>query len=433
MSINARIMLWGTSIGAVSWLDEKNVAVFQYDPDFVHSNIELSPITMPLKTSPYTFPSLNPVTFKGLPGLLADSLPDMFGNAVIDAWLASQGRTPDSFNPVERLCYTGKRGMGALEFKPAIKGPAGESRLLEIDNLVDLANQILESREGLSGYLTSLDDRRPIEDILRVGTSAGGGRAKAILAWNPSNGRFKSGQVNPGKGYEHWIMKFDGVNSGPTTTLMESAGYGNIEYAYYLMAKEIGIEMSECRIHHEGGRNHFMTKRFDRTVTGDKIHMQTLGGMAHFDYRLPAIYSYEQAIHVCRKLKLQHSDIQQLVLRCIFNVIGCNNDDHVKNISFLMDRRGRWNLSPAYDLTYAWNPKGMWTNQHQMSVNGKRKNISRDDLYTLARFADIKIKQVDSMINRVLDVFEQWKFFAKKAGVSSYVANMIAGALVTNL
>jgi serine/threonine-protein kinase HipA len=394
------------------------VGVFQYTPDFLASGIQLSPLMMPLGEFPYEFPALARNTFRGLPGLLADALPDRYGHAIIDAWLASQGRTAASFHPVERLCYVGSRGMGALEFEPATLGPPTSKRALEIASLVGLANRILDERAGLGGAFSGVDDQEAVNDILRVGTSAGGARPKAVLAWNPKTGEFRSGQVDAGAGFEHWIMKFDGVTSTRDPELASPKGYGNIEYAYHLMAVEAGIEMTECRFHREGGRSHFMTKRFDRTPRGRKIHMQSLGAIAHIDYRQPASHSYEQAIQVMRRLELPRQDLEQQVMRAVFNVVGRNCDDHVKNIDFLMNRRGEWRLSPAFDVSYAWNPSGEWTSRHQMSVNGKRDDIERDDLIALANAAQIKKARANELIDRVVDVVRRWPDFAAKADVA---------------
>jgi len=416
---DARVVLWGSVIGAVTWLEDREIGVFQYAPDFLRSGIQLSPLMMPLEEFPYEFPALARNTFKGLPGLVSDSLPDRYGNAVIDAWLASQGRTAASFHSVERLCYVGTRGMGALEFQPATLEPPTSDRAVEVERLVDLANQILDERARLGGVFSDNDDREAINDILRVGTSAGGARAKAILAWNKETNEFRSGQVEAGAGFEYWIMKFDGITSSRDTEVATPTGYGKIEYAYHRMVVKAGIEMTTCRLHHEGGRSHFMTKRFDRSVNGAKRHMQSLGAIAHYDYRQPASYSYEQAIQVIRRLGLPRKDMDQQVLRAMFNVVGRNCDDHVKNIAFLMDRRGEWRLSPAFDVSYAWNPSGEWTSQHQMSVNGKRDGFMREDLLALAKAADIKKVRAEQMIDRVIEAVSRWPDFAAEAGVSN--------------
>lgn len=433
MNNDARVLLWGSMIGAVTWLEDREVGVFQYNPNFLDSGIQLAPLMMPLSEPPYEFPALARNTFKGLPGLLADSLPDMFGNAVIDAWLASQGRTATSFHPVERLCYIGSRGMGALEFEPATLGPPTRASAIDVANLVDLANKILDERTSLGGAFTGGDDREVIEDILRVGTSAGGARAKAILAWNPGTGEFRSGQVDVKAGFEHWLMKFDGVSQNRGTQLADPLGYGKIEYAYHLMAIDAGIKMSRCRLHHEGGRSHFMTKRFDRHANGGKRHMQSLGAIAHYDYNQPASYSYEQAIQVIKRLGLPREDLDQQVLRAFFNVVGRNQDDHVKNIAFIMDRQGNWRLSPAFDISYAWDPTRQWTSRHQMSLNGKRDKFERYDLITLAHLAGIKKTRANETIDRVIESIRRWPDFAIKAGVTDVRMAKIRTHQRTNL
>ena len=430
---DARVMLWGSTIGAVSWLDDREIGVFQYAPEFVPSGIEVAPLMMPLNEFPYEFPALPRNTFKGLPGLLADSLPDKFGNAVIDAWLATQGRSAESFNSVERLCYVGKRGMGALEFEPAILGSQSTKKKLEVARLVDLANKILSERASLSGVLTGEDDREAMETILRVGTSAGGARAKAILAWNPETNEFRSGQIGANSGFEYWLLKFDGVKKNRDKELADPLGYGKIEYAYYLMATSAGIQMSPSRIHEEGGRSHFMTKRFDRYGDGQKIHMQSLGAIAHYDFNQPAGYSYEQVLQVMKRLNLPREDLEQQVLRAIFNVVARNQDDHVKNIAFLMNRVGEWRLSPAFDVTYAYQPSGQWTGRHQMSINGKRDAFTREDLLALAGIAGIKEFQADEMIAQVIKTVRKWPQFAEEAKVESLQMQQIQQSLRTEM
>ncbi|MFH1137959.1 MAG: type II toxin-antitoxin system HipA family toxin, partial [Pseudomonadota bacterium] len=367
------------------------------------------------------------------PGLLADSLPDKYGNALIDAWLASRGRTAESFHPVERLCYIGSRGMGALEYLPPVLGPPTSKRALEVAGLVDLANRVLTARVRFGGVFTGDDDQETINDILRVGTSAGGARAKAILAWNPETNEFRSGQVEAGAGFEYWLMKFDGITGAGDSEVAVPQGYGKIEYAYHLMAVAAGLEMTTCRLYLEGGRSHFMTRRFDRTATGGKLHLQSLGAMAHYDYRQPASYSYEQAIQVIRRLGLSRKDMEQQALRAIFNVVGRNCDDHVKNIAFLMNRRGEWRLAPAFDVSYAWNPGGEWTSRHQMSLNGKRDGFEREDLLALAKAADIKKARGEQMINRVIDVVGRWPDFAEEVGVHPEQILKIQAGLRTSL
>lgn len=418
MTETARVILWGSDVGAVTWVPDRGVGVFQYTPEFARSGIELSPLMMPLTDIPYEFPSLSRETFKGLPGMLADSLPDKFGNALIDAWLSLQNRAPGSFTPVERLCYTGTRGMGALEFKPRLGDVAATARKIEIEDLVNLANRVLDDRIALAGKLTGDNDQCAIEDILRVGTSAGGARAKAVLAWNAETQEFRSGQTQAPRGFSHWLMKFDGVTGKKDKETVDPEGFGRIEYAYYLMAKAAGIEINVCRLHEEGGRAHFMTKRFDRTQDGDKLHMQSLGAMMHYDFNMVGACTYEQALQTIRQLRLPRSDMEQQIRRAYLNILARNQDDHVKNIAFLMNRKGEWRLSPAFDVTYSYNPAGDWTSQHQMSLAGKRDQFSLDDLIEYAGIGDIKKTKAKSMLSEVSQAVADWKTFASEADIS---------------
>ncbi|MGX0878780.1 serine/threonine-protein kinase HipA [Roseovarius sp. MBR-154] len=413
---DASIVLWGRRIGAVSWDEARALGIFQYDPAFVGAGIEVAPLKMPVREAPYEFPALPKETFKGLPGMLADALPDKFGNRLIDAWLAETGRSVDRFSPVDRLCYIGNRGIGALEFEPTVR-KATRSKKLEVAQLVDLANRVLSERENLAGRLGGEDDAEALEDILSVGTSAGGARAKAVLAWNRDTGEFKSGQVKVDEGYEHWLLKFDGVSNNRDKELADPQGFGKIEYAYYLMATEAGIDMSECRLHHEGGRSHFMTRRFDRDERGRKRHMQSLGAMQHFDFNDPASYSYEQAVLTIRDLGLGMDVVEQQYKRAVFNVVARNQDDHVKNISFLMDRSGAWRLSPAYDMAYSYNPSGSWTRDHQMSLAGKRNDFTHGDLMVFASNVGLKSNKANQAIEDIVDAVAKWQEFAELAGV----------------
>lgn len=429
----AKVLLWGSLIGAVTWQSDRNTGVFQYAPEFLGSRIEVAPLTMPLRDFPYEFPALSWPAFRGLPGLLADSLPDKWGNAVIDAWLASQNRTADSFSPVERLCYIGKRGMGALEFEPAIRGLSSPSKIVDLEKMVDLANRILEQRTSLQGVFTGEDDKDAIENILRIGTSAGGARAKAILAWNPETDEFRSGQIDQDKGFQYWLMKFDGIGNNRDKELSDPLGYGKVEYAYYLMATDAGIRMTQCRLHQEGGRSHFMTRRFDRTPGGEKLHMQSLGAIAHFDFNQAGAYSYEQALQIIRRLNLPREDLEQQVLRAMFNVVARNQDDHVKNIAFLMNKQGAWQLSPAFDLTYAMNPQGMWTSRHQMSINNKLEHFEHADLLALGKSAGIKKNRTDEMLEQVIQTVQNWPRYAASAGVPEDWIGRIQSTLRTGL
>ena len=412
----AEARLWSTTIGAVSWDDDRGCAAFEYVPAFLPSGREVAPLTMPLAAEIYSFPALARETFHGLPGLLADSLPDRFGNALIDAWLAGQGRSPGDFNPVERLCYVGERGMGALEFAPAT-GPDHRQSALEVAALVELASEILTNRRNLAGSFEAPQQQRALRSILRVGTSAGGARAKAIIAWNAATGEVRSGQISAGDGFSYWLLKFDGVAGNRDRELEDPQGYGLVEYAYYLMARAAGISMAECRILQEGGRNHFMTRRFDRTATGDKIHMQSLGAMAHLDFNQAGAHSYEQALGVIEQLDLGKEAVEQQFRRMAFNVVARNQDDHVKNIAFLMDRSGHWSLAPAFDVTYSYNSAGRWTNAHQMSVNGKRDGFDVGDFVVCGRNAALRRGRATEILRQVQDTVSRWPEFAAQAGV----------------
>ena len=417
MITDAKVILWGKVIGAVSWLENRQCAVFQYEPTFSKSGIQVSPLKMPLRTEPFEFPELSKNSFKGMPGLLADSLPDHYGNAMIDAWLVSQGRNPQSFTPIERLCYIGKRGMGALEFEPTISQHKAGRNSIELSMLVELANDVLSERTLLKGKFGGKNDKTLIEEVLRVGTSAGGARAKAILAWNPKTGEFRSGQLDSDPNFEHWLVKFDGVSKSGDHGVSDPKGFGLIEFAYYQMAKKAGIEMSECRIHSEGGRHHFMTKRFDRTDSGNKKHMQSLTAIAHFDYQNPALYSYEQCFDIMRRLKLSGLEMEQQFRRTLFNVVARNQDDHVKNSAFLMDKSGTWKLSPAFDVSYSWNPDGIWTSNHQMSINQKRNDFTLSDLLALGEKAGIKPRKSKQILEQVIEAVNSWSEIAKEVGV----------------
>lgn len=426
---DATVRLWGRDIGAVSWIDGRAIGVFQYMPEFARSDIELAPVTMPLRPDPYEFPGLPRDAFKGLPGMLADSLPDKFGNALIDAWLATQGRSAGSFNPVERLCYIGTRGMGALEFHPAIAKDRRRSQRLEIDALTKLASDVLNNRANLAGVLKGEDDHETLQEILRVGTSAGGARAKAILAWNEETGEFRSGQVTAEEGFTYWLMKFDGISGNRDKELADPQGFGLIEYGFFLLARAAGIDMTECRVHREGGRSHFMTQRFDRTARGQKLHMQSLAALRHYDFNAAGAYSYEQAVETIRLLGLPGRDVEQQFRRAVFNVLVRNQDDHVKNIAFLMNRKGEWRLSPAFDVSYAYNPSGSWTHQHQMSLNGKRDHFGLSDLIEFGTFCDLKARRAEEIIREMHAQVENWPSFAEKAGVAEETAQAIHRAM----
>lgn len=411
MSTAAEVFLWGTRVGVVALADGANAASFEYDRGFLSSGIQLSPMVMPLAGTVYSFPTLSRESFHGLPGMLADSLPDKFGNAVIDAWLDTQGRPRGSMNAVERLCYTGVRGMGALEYVPALGPDADASEKLDLDQLTELAQDVLAKRETL--HIAAND--HAMSQIIRVGTSAGGARAKALISWNEETGDIRSGQVRSGPGYGYWLLKFDGVAANADKEQADGPRYTQIEYAYHLMARVAGIQMTECRLYSEGGRNHFLTRRFDRTPDGSKLHMQTLGAIAHFDFNVPGAHSYEETSQVMRAIGLGQAEVEQLFRRMVFNVCARNQDDHVKNISFLMDRSGTWSLAPAYDVTYAYNPGGMWTGMHQMAVNGKRDGITEEDLVRCGRHMSLRPVRIKDVCDAVREAVKQWPTFAERA------------------
>ena len=421
----AKVQMWGRTIGAVSLEEGRDVAAFEYDPQFARSGIQLSPLVMPLSGQVHQFPELPRNTFHGLPGLLADSLPDRFGNALIDAWLATQGRTPESFSAVERLCYTGTRGMGALEFAPVLGPKPRKASKLEVDAMVRLAGEVLTQRGQLQGHLHAAGKTKALRDILTVGTSAGGARAKAVIAWNRQTHEVRSGQIAAGDGFEYWLMKFDGVAGNRDKEREDPAGYGAVEFAYHLMARAAGITMSECRLLEENGRRHFMTRRFDRLAGGQKLHLQSLCALAHFDFNQPGAYGYEQALLAIRRLELPMAAVEEQFRRMVFNVVARNQDDHVKNIAFLMNQSGEWSLAPAFDVTYSYNPTGPWTGTHQMTLNGKRDGFTREDVALCARSALMKRGRAATILEEVQAAVKRWPEFAAAAGVPDEWRNKI--------
>jgi len=412
----AEVRIWNMLVGAVSWDTENRFAVFEFDPDFIEKGLDLSPIIMPIQKARrasrrFEFRRLPYETYKGLPGLLADSLPDRFGNAIIDQWLAGQGRTSESFSPVERLCYTGKRGMGALEFQPVINKQLETSVSVEVQALTELAQTVVERRTQLQADI-KMDPFDTILNIIRVGTSAGGNRPKAVITMNEKTGAVRSGQVEAPKGFDYWILKFDGVQD---ESLRDPVGYGRIEFVYHLMAKAAGIRMTECRLLKEGCRAHFMTRRFDRPGGNQKQHVQSLCAMAHYDFNVAGAHSYEEAFQVMRELRLPYTDTIQQYRRMVFNVIARNQDDHTKNIAFIMNAQGKWRLAPAFDVTYAYNPGGIWTHQHQMSIHGKRDDFTKQDLINVGKA--MNIKSCEAIIEEVVEAVSQWPQLSKESGV----------------
>ena len=417
MTTNAEVRLWNDLVGTLVWNEQRRYALFEWNKDFLKKGFDLTPIIMPAHTiNPdivYSFPAADEIewkTYKGLPGFIADSLPDSFGNKVIDKWVERQGRTVGDFSPIERLCYTGKRGIGALEFFPAI---FKNDKIVAVDvaELVNLSESVFSERQEMR---SNIKDKKIIEDIVRVGASAGGARPKAVIAYNKTTGEIKSGQIaEVPDGFEHWLIKLDGVTKSADLGL--ATGMGRVEYAYYLMAQDCGIEMSQCRLLEEGGRAHFMTKRFDRPGAGEKLHLQSLCAIAGINYAIIGTYDYAQAYSAIRQLRLPHTSIEQLYRRMVFNVIAQNCDDHTKNTAFLMDRKGQWSLAPAYDMSYAYDPTGRWTFQHFLSVNGKYKNITIIDMLEVGR--EQSVKNAKHIIDNVKEVVAHWSQYAKEAGV----------------
>lgn len=414
----ARVNLYGHSVGSLRWDHNRQTAFFEYADSFISKGIQPSPILMPVRAGRvYSFADIGRETFRGLPGMLADSLPDTYGRALFDRWLALTGRT--SGNAVETLCFLGKRCMGALEFEPAMDALYRKDTAIEIDSLVDVAREALAEKEEFGANLET-DKKAAIAEIVRLGTSAGGQRAKAIIAYNKETGEVRSGQIDAPEGFDYYLIKLDGVTA--EAGFRETQNFGRLEYSFSRLVNECGIEMSECSLLEENGRAHFLTKRFDRQ-NGNKVHMQTLCGIAHYDYRMPRAYSYEQAFNVMRALRLPYSQAQEMFCRMVFNIVVRNQDDHTKNISFLMDRNGKWRLSPAYDMGYAYNPKGGWTAQHQMSVNGKFDDITRADILEFARRNNIK--DAAGIIDRITDTASRWPLIAKDCGVPQTMIDTI--------
>ncbi len=415
----AEVKIWGRLVGAVAWDDQTGYATFEYDAGFKQLGWDLSPLKMPVSDQRrlFAFPELRATepsaldTFKGLPGLLADALPDSYGNQLINLWLARQGRPQNSMNPIEMLCFIGTRGMGALEFEPVVLKESKRSFSVEIDDLVATAKRMLDQREAFTANFND-DDQQAVSDILKIGTSAGGARPKALIAWNAKTGEVKSGQTKAPKGFEQWLIKLDGVSD---TQLGSSHGYGRVEMAYFNMARACGIDMMPSRLLEENGRAHFMTKRFDREGGDVKHHVQTFCAMKHFDYNQVTSFSYEQLFQCMRELKLSYADAEQMFRRMVFNVVARNCDDHTKNFAFLLKQGGQWELAPAYDVCHAYRPDSVWVSQHALSVNGKRTNITKADVLTIAD--SIGCKRAGEIIEVISDTVSQWKVFADEVQV----------------
>ncbi|PCJ95769.1 MAG: toxin HipA [Flavobacteriaceae bacterium] len=428
----AEIKLWGEMVGAVRWDQDEQLASFEYDEKFLTKKHDLSPIKMPLRNGNqiYSFPELRPArnseydTFKGLPGLLADVLPDKYGNQLMNIWLAQKGRPKNSMNPVEQLCFIGTRGMGALEFEPTQLKPSKKTFQVEVNTLVDIAQKMLVKREDFTTNLNK-DEERAMLDILKIGTSAGGARPKAVIAYNKKTGDVRSGQTNAPKGYEHWLLKLDGVSDAQ---FGQSKGYGRVEMAYYNMAKDCGIHMMESQLLEENDRAHFMTKRYDRVGGSQKHHIQTFCAMQHFDFNEVRSFSYEQLFQTMRILRLPYPQAAQMYRRMVFNVIARNCDDHTKNFAFRLKQGGDWELAPAYDICHAYRPDSIWVSQHALSLNGKRKGFTRPDLIAIAKA--MNIKKADNIISEINATVALWDTYAEAVGVQPKLKKSIKATLL---
>lgn len=428
MNNTAEVYLWGTRIGIIHQEPGKTYTSFEYDEDFLKSGIELSPLRMPLSKNIYEFPSLTGEPFFGMPGLVADSLPDRFGNTVIEQWLLSMGRSLSDFTAIDRLCYTGKRGMGALEYVPASTDIKDIDENINVREMVKFASDILSRRERIT--LTA-DERLTYAQLVQVGSSAGGARAKALIAWNENANEVRSGQIQLDDGFDYWLMKFDNVSKNGDHGLEDRPEYTLIEYAYYKMAVACGITMNECRIYSSEGDNHFMTKRFDR-VSGKKIHMQSLGALAHISYQEPGLCGYELAARYMMEIGLLPKEIEQFYRRMVFNCLAVNQDDHVKNISFLMDRSGKWTLAPAYDITFSYDLSNKWLRAHQMTVNGKTTNIGLSDLLAAGQNMGLKEKRCKEIIGEVEATVKHFADYAGEAGIQEKTIKSIETILEQN-
>ena len=419
------VRCWGSRVGAVARDPNSGFYAFEYDPGWARSGVELAPLQMPVssRTGPFVFPALGVETYQRLPGMIADALPDDFGNALITAYLANQGVSPAAITPLDRLAYLGSRAMGALEFRP-IRGPRSRT-----PTAIEIADLVSAARAALSGEITTeagITDA--LAQLIAVGTSAGGARAKAVVAINPTTGELRSGQVPARDGFEQWLLKLDGVGADPD--LGATGNFGRIEYAYHLMALAAGIEMTECRLLEEGGRAHFMTRRYDRDPDGAKTHTQTLCALAHLDFRLIGAHDYAQLFGVIdRELGLGPATRAEVFRRMTFNVAAAICDDHTKNFSFLLPPGGEWRLSPAYDVTHAHAPASRWTHEHLMAVNGRRAGLQRVDLMTVAdRF---EVPSATEIVARVMAAVARWPDFAGEADVPEDTVAAIAADIET--
>ncbi len=428
MITTAFINIWNKRVGAIAWDVDSALASFEFESSFLTNKWDLSPLKMPIADAGkrvFSFPELRgSTTFKSLPGLLADVLPDKYGNTLMNAWLSMNGRPADSMNPVEQLCFIGRRGIGALEFEPIVPKTNNGATKIELYSLINIAQEILSGRQHFNKQLSS-DEAKALSDILKIGTSAGGARAKAVIAFNADTNEIRSGQADAPKGFTHWLLKFDGVTDQQLGT---SSGYGRVEMAYYLMAKEAEIEMTECRLLEENDRAHFMTKRFDREHDNGKLHVQSFCALAHYDFNEVTSFSYEQLFETMRSMLLPYTDAEQLFRRMVFNVMAKNCDDHTKNFSFLMSKSGQWKLAPAFDICHSYRPGSIWVSQHSLSINGKRQNITRNDLMEVAK--NMNIKKADKIIKQMNAIVSRWNDFADQTNVQSDLRDAVAKTLL---
>ena len=431
--IRTGVYLWGERVGSVVWNGQIYKTEFSYDSQFIKKGLQIAPIKMPLLEKIYAFSSWDNEGPPGLPGLLAASLPDRFGRRLIVASLEVDGRRGESLNPVEQLYYIGTRGMGALEyiiedFSETLRTYPSYSGPLDIDELFEIAAAVPDSWHNDKSFEFLKTYRKALHILYQVGSPVGGNRAKALIAFNPSNGEVLPGRADVPDGFEHWIIKFDGANK---KSLGDSVGVGRIEYAYHLMAVEAGIKMMPCRLLEENGRAHFMTKRFDRLPGNEKVHVQSLWALQHYNHSLAYEYRYEQVFDTILELQLGTESIQEMYRRMVFNILARNQDDHTKNIAFMMNKTGSWQLTPAFDIVWQYSqpsPKGLFADLisdggesrgHLLSVNGKHDNFTIGDLESVAdRYGIFKAKEI---CNQVADAVALWPRFAKKAGIKTEI------------
>lgn len=419
------VHLWGRLLGAVALNPSSGWYGFRYDEAWVGNGPEVAPLHMSLASGvTYEFPELNPTTFLRLPALLADSLPDRFGNALVDAWMAEQGIPGEMTSPLDRLAYAADRSIGALEFRPPVR-----PNLDIAQSAVALADLVAAARTAITGSFDSDDGaREALRQLIAVGTSAGGARAKAVVAYNPKTSQIRTSIGELPEGFEHWLIKLDGVSStgldGHGSDLGTTAPHGRIEYAYHLMAQAARIAMSQCQLLAEGPRRHFMTRRFDRGPNGTRHHVISLCAVAHLDFNLLGTHSYDQYLQTVSKLGLGIDDLAEAYRRMVFNVVALNRDDHTKNFAFMLREHGEWELAPAFDITHTYAPDSYWNARHLMSVNGRFEDIRLSDLHEVGDRHDVRgFRQI---VNEVVAAVERWPDFADMAGVPPDITAQIS-------